>query len=95
MTICRVLFVLALLFAPGPSIQAISVVQQPPPQPPPAIEGFEPLSEVPASEQIPAFRLVAIAYAVVWIVLIGYVWSVSQRLQKVERELAVLERKGP
>jgi CcmD family protein len=50
---------------------------------------------VPASEQIPAFRLVAIAYAVVWVVLIGYVWSVSQRLQKVERDLATLERKRP
>ena len=72
-----------------------SFAQQPPPsQPPPAIEGFEPLSEVPPSEQIPAFRLVAIAYGIVWIVLMGYVWSVSHRLQKVERELATLERKG-
>ena len=73
-----------------------SFAQQPPPspQPPPAMEGFEPLSEVPPSEQIPAFRLVAIAYGIVWIVLIGYVWSVSYRLQKVERELATLERKG-
>jgi CcmD family protein len=95
MAICRVLAVLALLVVRGASIQASSLVQQPPPQPPPAMEGFEPLSEVPPSEQIPAFRLVAIAYAVVWIVLIGYVWSVSQRLQKVERELATLERKRP
>jgi CcmD family protein len=94
MAICRVLVVLALLLARGTSIEA-ALVQQPPPQPPPAMEGFEPLSEVPASEQIPAFRLVAIAYAVVWVVLIGYVWSVSQRLQKVERELATLERKRP
>jgi CcmD family protein len=94
MAICRVLVVLALLLVRGASIEA-SLVQQPPPQPPPAMEGFEPLSEVPASEQIPAFRLVAIAYAVVWVVLIGYVWSVSQRLQKVERELATLERKRP
>ena len=95
MAICRVLVVLALLFARGASIEASWLVQQPPPQPPPATEGFEPLSEVPESEQIPAFRLVAIAYAVVWIVLIGYVWSVSQRLQRVERELAALDRKGP
>jgi CcmD family protein len=75
----------------------VSVAAQQPPQPapqPPAMEGFEPLSEVPPSEQIPAFRLVAVAYGVVWLVLIGYVWSVSQRLQKVERELATIERKG-
>ena len=91
MRVLRSLVLTAVLLAP-----AASFAQQPapPPQPPPAMEGFEPLSEVPPSEQIPAFRLVAIAYSIVWIVLIGYVWSVSQRLQKVERELATLERKG-
>lgn len=92
MRVLRVLVIVAVLLTP-----AASAAQQPPPapqQPPPAMEGFEPLSEVPPSEQIPAFRLVAIAYGIVWIVLIGYVWSVSHRLQKVERELGTLERKG-
>jgi CcmD family protein len=91
MRVLRLLVLTAVLLAP-----AASFAQQPtpPPQPPPALEGFEPLSDVPPSEQIPAFRLVAIAYSIVWIVLIGYVWSVSQRLQKVERELATLERKS-
>jgi CcmD family protein len=91
MRVLRVLVVVAVLLTP-----AAGVGQQPPPpqQPPPAMEGFEPLSEVPPSEQIPAFRLVAIAYGIVWIVLIGYVWSVSQRLQRVERELGALDRKG-
>ena len=41
-----------------------------------------------------AFRLVAIAYGFVWVVLIGYVWSVSRRLQSVERELAKLEQRS-
>jgi CcmD family protein len=60
------------------------------PQPPPGQEEFVPLSEIPAEEQIPAFTLLATAYAAVWIVLLGYVWSVSRRLQSVERELASL-----
>jgi CcmD family protein len=63
------------------------------PQPPPGQEEFVPLSEIPAEEQIPAFTLVATAYAAVWVVLIGYVWSVSRRLQLVERELTSLSRK--
>ena len=92
MRLLRVFLLVALI---GP---AATAAQQPPPsQPapqPPAMEGFEPLSEVPPSEQIPSFRLVAVAYGIVWLVLIGYVWSVSQRLQKVERELATLERKA-
>jgi CcmD family protein len=63
------------------------------PKPPPGQEEFVPLSEIPPEEQIPAFTLVAIAYAAVWVVLIGYVWSVSRRLQLVERELTSLARK--
>jgi CcmD family protein len=51
-----------------------------------------PLSEIPPEEQIPAFTLVATAYAFVWVALIGYVWSVARRLQKVETELATLSR---
>ena len=60
---------------------------------PPAQEEFVPLSEIPPEEQIPAFTLVAAAYALVWIVLIGYVWSVSRRLQAVESELTSLSRR--
>lgn len=60
---------------------------------PPAQEEFVPLSEIPPEEQIPAFTLLASAYALVWLVLIVYVWSVSRRLQTVERELTTLSRK--
>jgi CcmD family protein len=70
----------------------VAAAQQPPT--PPGQEEFVPLSEVPPSEQIPAFTLVAAAYAFVWLVVVGYVWSVSQRLQKVERELTQLGRGG-
>lgn len=69
-----------------------AVIQAQPPQAP-GQEEFVPLSEIPPEEQIPAFTLVAVAYATVWIILIGYVWSVSRRLQTVESELASLARK--
>jgi CcmD family protein len=61
-----------------------------PPQPPP---GFEPMTEVPASEQIPAFRLVAVAYMFVWVVLFGYVLSLVKRQRKVEQDLHELEQR--
>jgi CcmD family protein len=79
--------VVMLSVAGGPGAAAA----QPPAQP--AQEEFVPLSEIPPEEQIPAFTLVAIAYALVWLVLIGYVWSVSRRLHTVESELTTLARK--
>jgi CcmD family protein len=72
-------------------IPAAAVAQ--PAQPPPGQEEFVPLSEIPPEEQIPAFTLVAAAYAAVWIVLLGYVWSVGRRLTVVEHELTTLTRK--
>jgi len=87
MFLVRVLACVALLAMP------VAMAAQPS-QPPPAQEEFVPLSEVPPSEQIPAFTLVAAAYGFVWLALIGYIWSVNQRLQKVERELTQLNRGG-
>lgn len=89
MRVIRSLFfamVLSLTCVPG----AISAQSQPPP----GQEEFVPLSEIPPEEQIPAFTLVASAYALVWVVLIGYVWSVSRRLHSVETEIAALARKN-
>ena len=84
--LCGVLCVMVLVLSAG-------AWTQPPQKPtPPAQEEFVPLSEIPAEEQIPAFTLVATAYAFVWVVLIAYVWSVARRLQKVETELATLSR---
>jgi len=63
-------------------------------QPQPSPDEFVPISEVPPQEQIPAITLVATAYGVVWVAVVGYVWSLGRRLQKTERDLARLERKG-
>ena len=58
------------------------------PQPP---KDFVPVDETLPGEQIPALPLIAGAYGFIWVVLLGYVWSVGKRLQKVEAELAELE----
>lgn len=58
------------------------------PQPP---KDFVPVDESQPGEQIPALPLIAGAYGFIWVVLLGYVWSVGRRLQKVEGELAELE----
>ena len=54
---------------------------------------FVPVSELPPSEQLPAARLVIVAYAFVWVVLVLYIWSVWSRVRKVESDLTALERR--
>jgi CcmD family protein len=57
-------------------------------QPPdPAQGGFVPIDQLPAPESFPAAPLVIAAYAVVWLAVFLYVWSVWRRLARVEREL--------
>ena len=59
-----------------------------------AQEGFVPVEQLPnPQETIPAPRLVAIAYACVWIVLMGYLYSIWRRLGTVERELETVSRR--
>lgn len=61
---------------------------------PPSQSEFVPVEDVPAGEQIPAFTMLATAYGFVWVMLLGYVWSIARRLQKVESELADLESRS-
>lgn len=58
------------------------------PQPP---KDFVAVDETAPGEQVPALPLIAAAYGFIWIGLLGYVWSIGRRLQKVEGELADLE----
>jgi len=55
---------------------------------------FVPVDETLPGEQIPALPLIATAYGFIWVVLLGYVWTIGRRLQKVEAELADLESRG-
>jgi CcmD family protein len=62
--------------------------QQPPPQPPAAArDEFVPVTDLPDSEKLPAAPYLIAAYTIVWLVLLGYVWSIWRRLSQVEQEL--------
>jgi CcmD family protein len=52
-----------------------------------AQEGFVKASEVP-TEVLPATPFVFIAYAFVWVALIGYLFGLWRKVSRVERELA-------
>ena len=67
-----------------------ALAMQQPPSPP---DGFVPASSVPGQEQLPAAPLVIVAYAVVWLLALGYLWSIWSRLARAERELADVSRR--
>jgi len=56
-------------------------------------DGFEPVANLPDAlpEQLPAAPLVLAAYAFVWVMVLGYLWSIWRRLGAVEREMKGLE----
>jgi CcmD family protein len=61
--------------------------------PPGTPDGFVPLDPSAVREHLPAAPLVMGAYAVAWVLLIGYLWSIWRRLGKVQQEIAVLSRR--
>lgn len=72
------------------AIAGMTLGAQPPSSPQ---EGFVPIDQLPPAESFPAAPLVVAAYAVAWVVIFLYVWSVWRRLDRVERELkSVAER---
>jgi CcmD family protein len=44
-------------------------------------------------DPVPAPLLVGSAYAFIWIVLFGYLWSLRTRLATVEREMTTIEQR--
>jgi len=80
---------LAILF-PVILYSVLLVAQQVPPGTP---DGFVPLDPSVAREQLPAAPLVMGAYAIAWVLLVGYLWSIWRRLAKVEQEIAVVSRR--
>ena len=53
---------------------------------------FVPVSQLPAGEQLPAAPLLIAAYSFVWVALLGYIFSIWRRLNKVEREISELSQ---
>jgi CcmD family protein len=89
MKMFTIAFLLLLVLA---SVNDQAFAQQPPGSPP-QIEGFVPVDTLPPTEQLPAARLLIVAYAFVWVVAFGYVWSLWRRLGKVEGELQQLAKR--
>ena len=58
-----------------------------------AQEGFVPIDQLAPKEQLPAAPLVMAAYAVAWIVIFVYVWSIWRRLGAVEQDLAAVRQR--
>ncbi len=56
-------------------------------------EEFVPLDQIPPEDQLPAAPLLITAYAIVWIVIFGYLWSIWRRLVFVENDLHDLSKR--
>lgn len=76
------------LASPAPLVLALQQGQ-----PAPAGDGFEPVGQLPAREQLPAAPMVMAAYSIVWILTMAFVVSVWRRLGTVERELREVEQR--
>lgn len=79
------LVLIAMVAAAAPAV-ARTAGQQPPATGA-AQDEFVPVTDLPAQEQLPAAPLVMTAYAFVWVMLAGYLWSLWRRLSTVEREI--------
>lgn len=67
--------------------------EQPPRAAQPAQEEFVPIDQLPPDEKLPAARFLIAAYSVAWVVVAAYLWSIRQRLGRVEREIADVSRR--
>ncbi len=81
----------------GATLVAIAVMAGAAPigaqQPPAGQGGFVPVENLPQQEQLPAAPLVMGAYAVAWVAIFGYLWSIWQRLGRVERDILEVSRR--
>ena len=60
----------------------------------PPSEGFVPVDQLPDErEALPAAPLVMTAYAIAWVAVFGYLWSIWRRLGRVERDIAEVSRR--
>jgi CcmD family protein len=64
-------------------------------QPQAAQDEFVPISELPPDEKLPAAPLLITAYAVVWVVIAVYLWTLWRRFARAERDLKALGSRLP
>lgn len=63
------------------------------PRPPAAQDEFVPIDEIPPEDQLPAAPLLIGAYAVAWVAILGYVWVLWRKLDRVEADLRALRER--
>ena len=61
---------------------------------PPPIDGFVPVDSLPPAQQLPAAPFLIGSYVFFLLLMMFYLWTIWQRLGKVEREMADLERRS-
>jgi CcmD family protein len=62
-------------------------------QPPTGQSEFVPAKDLPPAETIPAAPLLVTAYAIIWLLVMFYLWTIWRRLGKVETEMHALEQR--
>ena len=72
---------------------AAPALAQPAEQSSPGAEGFVPMSSLPPGEEMPGGPFVVAAYAFFLLLMVFYLWTIWNRLSKVEKEMAALERR--
>lgn len=80
--LCAAVWCLALTSAPAFALQ-----------PPTGQSEFVPAKDLPPAETIPAAPLLVTAYAVIWVLVMFYLWTIWRRLNKVETEMRALEQR--
>jgi len=55
--------------------------------------GFVPLSSLPPGEEMPAARFVIAAYAFFLLLMVFYLWTIWNRLSKVEKDMQDLAKR--
>ena len=90
----RVLGVLAVVLALNTTAGIGSTAAQPA-TPPAATDGFVPVTDLPAAEQLPAAPLVLGAYAFIWVAVLVYVALLWRRLAAVQKDLDALKHSPP
>ena len=65
------------------------------PPAPAAQDEFVPISQLPPGEQIAAAPLLIAAYALVWIILAVYVWTLWRRFLRAEQDVKRLASRLP
>jgi hypothetical protein len=58
-----------------------------------AQDPYKAVTDVPASEQIPALPLIAGSYGFFLLLMVFYLWTIWRRINRVEQELLDLDRR--